>query len=405
VVQSIEWARAVVARVVSARPGLQELTCRLDGTPQEVPAVAYTDLCGELAPGAAVWLNLRALTLGLGTGGVAFVVAPADPPGARPQVDGIGDRPGFGRATTPPGTGDGDSPQLWFGDQPSRGADSGYLVKARYTPLQVVTRGVDSPDSPHHDTLQNAESLEGMPVVVADLHSSLPAICAAILHDAASAGREPRLVYVMTDGAALPLAFSRTVARLTGSGVISATITAGQAFGGDFEAVSVQSALLAARHVADADIAICVQGPGNLGSDTPWGFSGVAVGDAVNAVATLGGRPVGCLRVSGADPRARHRGLSHHSLTAYGQVALASADLAVPILDGALADLGRDVEAAAEPLAARHRLHHVPLDGLMGALEATPGLSTMGRGLADDPAAFLAAAAAGRLALQLANDP
>jgi hypothetical protein len=282
--------------------------------------------------------------------------------------------------------------------------DSGFLVKARYTPLQVAARGVDSPHSEHHDLLRRTESLDGMPVVVADLHSSLPAICAAIRRDAAAAGgAQPRLVYVMTDGAALPIAFSKTVAQLARDAVIAATITAGQAFGGDFEAVSVHSALLAARHVAGAEIAICCQGPGNLGSDTRWGFSGVAAGDAVNAISVLGGQPVGCLRVSAVDPRPRHRGLSHHSLTAYGRVALAAADLAVPVFEGPLATLGHVVEAAAAPLGERHRLHRVPLDGLAEALALTPGLSTMGRTFADDPAAFLAAAAAGRLAFKLAR--
>jgi hypothetical protein len=278
--------------------------------------------------------------------------------------------------------------------------DSGYLVKARYTPLQVATRGVDSQHSPHHSVLAQAESLEGMPVVVADLHSSLPAICAAVQHDAAAAGKAPlRIAYVMTDGAALPLAFSRTVAQLVASGGLTATVTVGQAFGGDYEAVSLHSGLLAARHVAHADLAICIQGPGNLGTDTRWGFSGVAVGEAVNAAVTLGGRAVGCLRVSGQDPRPRHRGLSHHSLTAYGMVALVAAELALPQFTGTLAGLGQQVAAAAQPLAKRHRLVEVSLDGLDAVLATTPGLSTMGRGYSQDPAAFLAAAAAGRLAL------
>ncbi|MDR1442118.1 MAG: DUF3866 family protein [Bifidobacteriaceae bacterium] len=382
-VQSIEWARGVVQRVKSARPGAQELVCQLTDDGREVAAIAYTELCGEVTPGAVVLLNLRALSLGLGTGGMAFVVAPAGTgPDAVPDT----------------------APNAPPDEVPEPGGDSGFLVKARYTPLQVVTRGADSPRSPHHALLQRATSLESMPVVVADLHSSLPAICAAITHDAARAGRSPRLVYVMTDGAALPMAFSRTVAQLVRDEVLAATVTAGQAFGGDFEAVSVHSALLTARHVAQADITICIQGPGNLGSDTPWGFSGVAVGDAVNAISVLGGLPVGCLRVSAADPRPRHQGLSHHSLTAYGQVALAPADLAIPRLTGDLAELGRAVTAAAQPLAGRHRLHQVPLDGLMTVLETTTGLSTMGRGLAQDPASFLAAAAAGRLAFRLSQD-
>ena len=76
------------------------------------------------------------------------------------------------------------------------------------------------------------------------------------------------------------------------------------------------------------DIAVVAQGPGNLGTGTRWGFSGVAAGEAVNAAAALGGRPVASLRISDADPRMRHRGVSHHSLTAYGRVALARADVA-----------------------------------------------------------------------------
>ena len=32
---------------------------------------------------------------------------------------------------------------------------------------------------------------------------------------------------------------------------------------------------------------VVAQGPGNLGSGTRWGFSGVACGEAVNAVAAL----------------------------------------------------------------------------------------------------------------------
>ena len=106
-------------------------------------------------------------------------------------------------------------------------------------------------------------------------------------------------------------------------------------------------------------------------------------------------------RVSAADPRPRHQGVSHHSLTSFGRVALARADVAVPQLPG---PFGEQVAAQAAPLAARHDLIGVPVDGLMDALAACPvPLSAMGRGLADDPAYFLAAAAAGRHAARLAR--
>jgi hypothetical protein len=148
--------------------------------------------------------------------------------------------------------------------------------------------------------------------------------------------------------------------------------------------------------VLSADVTIVAQGPGNLGTGTPWGFSGIALGEAVNAIAVLNGHPIGSLRISDGDGRPRHRGVSHHSLTAYGKVALAPADLVIP--DG----LSPDIDAALKPLLVRHTLIRVATDGLDAALRASPvGLSTMGRGLDADYAYFLAAAAAGRHAASL----
>ena len=155
-----------------------------------------------------------------------------------------------------------------------------------------------------------------MPVVVADLHSALPAVLAGLR----SERPEARVVYLMTDGGALPIAFSRTVAGLRDAGWLHGTVTVGQAYGGEHEAVTLHSGLLAARHVLGADVAVVIQGPGNVGTGTTWGYTGVAAGEALNAVGVLRGRGVAALRVSDADPRGRHRGISHHSRTAYGRV-------------------------------------------------------------------------------------
>jgi len=92
--------------------------------------------------------------------------------------------------------------------------------------------------------------------------------------------------------------------------------------------------------------------------------------------------------------------VSHHSLTAYGRVALLPCDVVVPRFGPDLAELDDTVARQARELtepAGRHRYVPVPVTGLAEALEASPvPLSTMGRGPAEDPAAFLAAAAAGR---------
>ncbi|WP_174522681.1 DUF3866 family protein [Thermobifida fusca] len=354
----IRWRDGRVRDLGRSWPGAVELVVELASGEGECRALAYPALVGDPQPGDRVLLNTTALALGLGTGGYAFVIAlpdrlPPDPKGP------------------------------------------GHLVKARYTPMQATVLGADEQGSEHHALLRDADGIAGMPVVTADLHSALPAVVAGALAERPTA----RVVYVMLDGGALPLWFSRTVAQLRAAGLLAGSVTVGQAFGGDVEAVTVHTGLLAARHVLAADIAVVAQGPGNLGTGTPWGFSGVAVGEAVNAAAVLQGRPVGALRVSQADPRPRHRGVSHHSVTAYGRVALARADVVVPLLDG---EFGARVRAEAAVLGERHTLVEVEVDGLFAALEAVPvRLSTMGRGLAEDPAAFLAAAAAGRYAARM----
>jgi hypothetical protein len=356
----IRWRNAVVAAVRREWPGAVELDVTSGGV--TMPALAYPALTGRPQVGDRVLLNATALELGLGTGGYALVVAvperlPADPAGP------------------------------------------GHLVKARYTPLQVTVLGADEQGSPYHEALRDADDLGGMPVVVADLHSAVPAVLAALRADYPGV----TAAYLMLDGGALPAWFSRTIASLREAGWLAGTVTAGQAFGGDLETVTVHTGLLAARHVLGAQVTVVAQGPGNLGSGTRWGFSGVACGEAVNAVAALGGRPVASLRISEADPRPRHRGISHHSLTSYGRVALARADVAVPELPG---EFGKQVTAQAAPLGERHQLVSVPVDGLMEPLAGCPvRLSTMGRGLAEDGAYFLAAAAAGRHAARLLQAP
>jgi hypothetical protein len=367
----IHWREATVQRLREQWPGaaiFDVTTAALDPegpAAEAIVALAYTALVGQPRPGDRVLLNVSALERGLGTGGLALIVA-------------IPDR-------LPP-------------DEPT---SPGHIVKARYTPLQTMVLGVDEQESPHHEVLRNASGINQMPVIVADLHSAVPAILAGLRQSNPGV----RAVYVMTDGGALPIAFSRTVAGLSRAGWLAGTITVGQAFGGDLEAVNVHTGLLAAEHVLKADVAIVAQGPGNLGTDSPWGYSGVASGEAINATGVLGGRAVASLRVSAADPRERHRGISHHSLTTYGRVAMSPADLPVPLLGGAFGDA---VLAQARHLAAssagRLQLREVDISGLADALLSSPvPLSTMGRDLDQDPAAFLTAAASGRFAATLVS--
>src|SRR5882757_9018434 len=142
----ITWRNGTVSGTRREWPGAVELDVSVDGAPAEggqVRALAFPALTGRPRPGDRVLVNTTALDLGLGTGGYALVVA-------------IPDR-------LPP------DPEL-----------TGHVVKARYTPMQATVASADEQGSAHHDRLRDADSLDQMPVVVADLHSALPAILAGL---------------------------------------------------------------------------------------------------------------------------------------------------------------------------------------------------------------------------------
>jgi len=278
--------RGVVGTVAERRPGLVELSCIVEGASRR--ALAYTELTGPIREGDTVLLNAGAVELQLGTGGYDFVVS----------VEGV----------TP--------------DDPSGG---GHAMKLRYTPLQSVVTPVEETHGPALDAF---EGLAGAPVVLSGLHSALPAIALG----ARSVRPDARIVYVMTDAAALPLAFSDTVPAMRDAGLLDATITAGQAFGGDYESVNVYSGMAAASAVCEADVIIAGMGPGNLGTGSRLGFALLEQGALVNAVASLQGTPIVVPRISFTDPRERHRGVSHHTIAAMSVAALASATLIAAIV-------------------------------------------------------------------------
>ena len=353
----IRIRRAVVHAVIDRRPGAAEVEVELDG--ERAAAIAYPDLTGELAPGDPVLVNTTALDLGLGTGGLHLVVAVEGR-----EMDAVG---------------------------------PGRVMKARYTPLQVAVSTVEETHGPR---LEASVGLANAPVVCAPLHSMLGAIAAG-----AKRAGDARVVYVMTDGAALPGGFSRLVPRLREAGLVDGWITCGQAFGGELEAVTLWTALLAARELLDAEVIVVADGPGNLGTETTWGVSALASGHALMAARTLGGRPVPALRISFADERERHRGVSHHSLTILADVCRVDVNVPVPALPDD--DERERVWRALRERKLEERHHLVEVDGSPAVEELRArgvDVRTMGRGIDDDPAFFLAAGAAGVLAGRMAAE-
>lgn len=350
----LQWGQVLVVR--RDLDDLQELEVQIGESVGE--AICYPTLSGACAIGESVLLNTTAVDLGLGTGGKHFVVARAGAPL----------------------------------DDPS----PGHIMKLRYTPMQRDVLAVESPESRDHDTMALAESLFGMPVVCCGLHSQVPLVAAAIKQS------DPglKVAYCMTDSASLALPLSDNVRASVATGLVDASISCGQSFGGQLEAVNLHSGLLAARHVVRADVAVVAIGPGVVGTTTPFGHGGVTQGEAINAVATLAGVPVAVLRMSFADSRERHRVVSHHTISALVRVALAEAVVAVPMLPDEMAQQVDDL-LEETGVASRHRC-------VLVAPEQSPDLrgvqvATMGRGPSDDPAFFSAAYAAGRVAARIAG--
>lgn len=325
-------ARVVSAPVDEGDAELELLEGPLRGA--LVRGLPYPGVESAPEPGSTVLANTVGLEMGLGTGGVAPVM---------------------------PGPG---------GEAP---ANHDHFMKLPYTPLQHPA------PPPRH-----ADSLEGMPVAVLPLHSHLaPACCAA-----AELRPGCRVVFVWQEGGALPVSFSRAVRELRGKGLLSAVVSAGNCFGGDVEAPNVYSGLLVAAG-GEADLVLAGIGPGVVGTAARYGHGGMSAALALNAAAALGGEPVLAPRLSAADSRERHRGLSHHTRAVLA-AALGGCRVAVPA--GAERLMERD-------LPERHSYVSVGFGaaGLEGRFGVT--FESMGRRYAEDPVFFDAAAAAVALAL------
>ncbi len=349
------YRTATVTSVLSERPGLVRAEVDVHGEGAH-RAYAVTGLVGPLAAGDEVVLNTTAVELGLGTGGWHVVHWNLT-------------RGGFAQ----PGP--------------------GHIMKLRYTSLQADTGAAEELQA---DVLADAREIGGMPVVVGGLHSQVPSVAVAL---AAAAGSDLRVAYVMTDGGALPLALSELVPAMVRARLIIGTVTAGHAFGGDHEAVNVPSALAVARHVLGADVAIVAMGPGSVGTGTALGYSALEVAPVLDAAAHLGGRPVAVCRFSLGDERPRHQGVSHHTTTALRLAGAAPVTIGIP--EGPNAGRVRS-DLAAAGLIERHRLVDVPDPGIPELLSASGlAVTTMGRGPAEDPAAFSVAGAAGTVAATL----
>ncbi len=388
----LKLRRATVLQAGPADGPEQDLTISLAG--ERRAAIADVGLVGPSVQGDDVIVNVQARDLGLGSGGFDIVHV-----------------------------------NLTRG-LAGEGVDGAHVMKLNYTSLQhavqpvedILTGGPDGGARPEGPTLSDAGTQAGellslpleLPVAVLALHGQLAAVAWAF----AQARPGARLGFVQTAGGALPGGHSQTVRTLRERGLLAGHLTAGAAYGGEGEAISTAGALHHGLRTLGWDAAVCGPGPGIVGSSSSLGHGGMSALDSAHTAIALGAQTLLVARMSSADERPRHRGLSHHTLTVLDllleplTVALpagirspAGADLRASlgsVFGSAAERAGRQLELDVDRPArmARHDWRRAPVNMPAYLASGLPA-KTMGRVLLEDPLFFGAALAGGTVLAEL----
>lgn len=357
----LKLRRATVLQAGPTDGAEQELAVSLEG--ERRPAISDLGLIGASQQGDEVIVNVEARDLGLGSGGFDVVHA-----------------------------------NLTRGLS-AEGAPGAHVMKLNYTSLQHAVVPVED---------EHLELPLEQPVAVLALHGQLAAVAWAF----AQANPAGRLGFVQTPGGALPGGHSRIVRTLRERGLLAGHVTAGAAYGGEGEAVTTAGALHHGLRALGWDAAVCGPGPGIVGSRSPLGHGGMHALDSAHTSIALGAPTLVVARMSSADERPRHRGISHHTLTVL-DLLLEPVTVALPA--GIRSPVGADLRARLGSVfgisatrikpqmeldvdrparMARHDWRRSPVDMPAYLASGLPA-ETMGRVLVEDPLFFGAALAGG----------
>jgi hypothetical protein len=348
-----------IKEILREKNNLQELLVELKNK-RILKALNYTNLNGVFKKGEEILLNITAQELNLGTGEYCFVVGS-------------------------------------ISKNIELKRKYGHIIKLRYTPYQFSIKSVEEVRK-YRKKIENFKNLERIPVVVGTLHSQIAPI-SVILKKLSN--NKVKISYLMTDSASLPLSLSNLVHLLKERKFIDYTITCGQAFGGDYETVNLYTGLIFAKEVLNSNIIIVSPGPGTVGTRTKYGFSSIEQGEIINSVSVLGGVPVAVLRISFADKRERHRGISNHNIVSLSEISLRKAIVCVPKLEGkkmkkVISQIGEN------KIDKKHILKIVDAEKELEIFEKENlKVETMGRSIKEDREFFLSAIAAGIVAFRI----
>ena len=354
----ISYKNGIVTSITKSEKSVDWIEIRIDDVIYK--AVNYVDITGKVNLDDKVVLNTTAVELSLGTGGYHFVIYNH----SNPFTDLKGE---------------------------------GHIMKLRYTPYQLKCFTAEEEASKYHEIFNRFESLDGHPFIVGTLHSMIAPICAMIKY----LNKDIRINYIMTDGAALPIAFSKTINQLKDKQILDKTITIGNAFGGDLETTNIYTGLIAAKEILQGDITIISMGPGIVGTGTKYGFTGIEQGNNINAINNLRGRAIVVPRISFKDKRERHRGISHHTLTILSEITNTSSKVIMPILEK---ERDTYIRKQIENLniQKKHEIFFEDGENILKALEYfNINITTMGRSIDEDLEYFITLGAVGKYAAKL----
>ena len=357
----ISRKKGIVESIVDKDEKLEDIRVNINGNIQK--AYNYPKMSGNVNVGDEVILNTTAVELSLGTGGYHFVIC---------NLNNI-------ESNFTPG---------------------GHIMKLRYTPFQVKVDSVEEQESSYHSLIENFKSLDNMPVVVGTLHSMLtPFVASYKKHNP-----NKKLVYIMTDGAALPIFLSKNVETLKTKGLIDSTITIGNAFGGDYECINIYTALITAKEVINADAVFVSMGPGIAGTGTKYGFTGIEQGPILDAIKKLGGMPIAIPRISFADKRERHNGISHHSMTVLNDIVNVSVNIPITIYkDNFIDTIKKQIKDS--KLDEKHNVVYINNEKAKEDLDYfNLKVKSMGRNYEQDREFFQAASTAAYYLMEVCND-